>query len=140
MTVMVLSAAITHSTGPMRLNSAPMMISTMRSGRSMKPTLQLGMSDSARAGVAHTHPADHDASDHHHVEKTIGARVIHQQPKEQRHIAIAVNDGIEETAELRDLVGGAGHPAIHHIENAGAYDHQSGVEKHAALVLGVGIA
>src|SRR5438132_941582 len=34
MTVIVLSTAMTHSTGAMRLKSAPMMTSTKRSGRS----------------------------------------------------------------------------------------------------------
>jgi len=36
-------------TGPMRLKTPPMMRRTMRSGRSMKPTLHKGMRDSARA-------------------------------------------------------------------------------------------
>ena len=35
----------------MRLVNAPIMKSTIRSGRSMKPTLHLLMSDSARARV-----------------------------------------------------------------------------------------
>src|SRR3954451_6922926 len=43
--------AITPRTGAMRLNSAPMMISTSRSGRSMNPTLQEPINDSARARV-----------------------------------------------------------------------------------------
>ena len=38
-----------HSTGAMRLNRAPMMIRTRRSGRSMKPTRQEPIRDSARA-------------------------------------------------------------------------------------------
>ena len=49
MTVTVESTAISHSTGAMRLNAPPMISSTSRSGRSMKPTLQAGISASARA-------------------------------------------------------------------------------------------
>ncbi len=94
----------------------------------------------AGAGVAHHYRADHDESDHHHIEKSISAGVINQQPEEQSHIAIAINDGIEEAAELRDLIGCPGHTAIDHVENAGPNDDQPGVEKHAALVLGVGVA
>src|SRR5579883_1736944 len=48
---MVDGTAITHRTGAMRLNTAPMMSSTSRSGRSMNPTLQVPISDSARARV-----------------------------------------------------------------------------------------
>ena len=48
---MVDSTAITQSTGAIRLNTAPMISSTRRSGRSIKPTLQVPISDSARARV-----------------------------------------------------------------------------------------
>ena len=51
MTVTTDSTPITHMTAAMRLVKAPIMKRTMRSGRSMKPTLQRGMSDSARARV-----------------------------------------------------------------------------------------
>src|SRR5579872_4790038 len=50
-TVRLASTAITHSTGAMRSNSAPMISSTTRSGRSMNPTLHCGMVFSARARV-----------------------------------------------------------------------------------------
>ena len=50
-TVRFPSTAITHSTGAMWSNSAPMITSTTRSGRSMKPTLHMGMEFSARARV-----------------------------------------------------------------------------------------
>ena len=50
-TVMVLRTAITQSTGAMRLNSAPRMTRTNRSGRSMNPTLHEPINDSARALV-----------------------------------------------------------------------------------------
>ncbi len=42
---------ITHRAGAMRSNVPPKINSTSRSGRSMKPTLQVGISDSARARV-----------------------------------------------------------------------------------------
>ena len=42
-TVMFPNTAMTHSTGAILSNNAPMMIKTMRSGRSRKPTLQVGM-------------------------------------------------------------------------------------------------
>ena len=48
-TVTIDSTPITHITAAMRLVKAPIMKRTMRSGRSMKPTLHLVMSDSARA-------------------------------------------------------------------------------------------
>jgi len=53
---------------------------------------------------------------------------------------VKFKDGIEEAAELRDLVGGPGHAAVYHVEDASADDYQSGVEKHALLVVGVGKA
>ena len=43
-------------------------------------------------------------------------------------------------AEDRDLVVAPGDAAIHHVEDAGADDHQSRVEKHAAGIGGVGVA
>ena len=46
---MVEIVAITQSTCAMRLKTPPMISSTSRSGLSMKPTLQDGISDSARA-------------------------------------------------------------------------------------------
>ena len=49
MTVSVATIAMTQSAGAMRLNNPPMISRTMRSGRSMKPTLQRGIKDSARA-------------------------------------------------------------------------------------------
>ena len=48
-TVIVETTAITQSTAPIRVVNPPIINKTRRSGRSMKPTLQRGMSDSARA-------------------------------------------------------------------------------------------
>ena len=50
-TVKTESTPITHITAAIRLVNAPIMNSTIRSGRSMKPTLHLAISDSARARV-----------------------------------------------------------------------------------------
>src|SRR3974390_89554 len=94
----------------------------------------------AGAGVAHHHGADHDKRRHHHVEEPIGAGVVNQKTEEQGNVTVAVDDGIEETAELGDLVGGAGHAAVHHVEDARTDDYEPGVEKHALLVVGVGEA
>src|SRR5262249_40050440 len=44
-----------------------------------------------------------------------------------------------EGAEARHLVAGTGDAAVYQIEEAGAEDHQAGVEKHAGLVVCVGI-
>ena len=49
LTVMIDSTSSTHSTPAMRSVKAPIMNSTMRSGRSMKPTLHLSIRHSARA-------------------------------------------------------------------------------------------
>src|SRR5258708_38621847 len=49
MTVIVETTEITQSAGAIRLKIPPRIKRTMRSGRSMKPTLHSGISDSARA-------------------------------------------------------------------------------------------
>src|ERR1035437_3415426 len=49
MTVSVATTEITQSAGAMRLNKPPSISRTMRSGRSMNPTLQSGIRDSALA-------------------------------------------------------------------------------------------
>src|SRR5262245_26613625 len=137
---MLESTAITHSTGAIWLNRAPMMTRTMRSGRSMNPTLQCPIRDSARASVAH-----HDGGNHNHahqddVEEAVGASVVNQQAEEQGHVAVAIDDRIKKSAKYCYLVSGAGDTAIHHVENAGADDHQAGREEHALLVGAVGVA
>ena len=50
-TVTIDSTRITHRTAPIRFVNAPIITSTMRSGRSMNPTLHLSIIDSARARV-----------------------------------------------------------------------------------------
>ena len=89
----------------------------------------------AGAGVADHDRGGHDEGDQHHVEEAVGAGVIDQQAEEDRHVGVAVNDRIEESAEDGDLVGGAGHPAVHHVKDAGADDDQPGVDEAARLVV-----
>ena len=42
--------------------------------------------------------------------------------------------------KMRNLVSSAGDAAVDHVEDARSDNHQPGVEEHAALVLGMGIA
>ena len=46
---------MTHSTAAIRLVNAPIMNSTIRSGRSMKPTLHFSTSDSVASFITHQH-------------------------------------------------------------------------------------
>ena len=93
----------------------------------------------ASAGVADHHGTDHDERHHHHVEEAVGTGVVDQQSEEQGDIAVAVDDGIEEAAELRDLVSSASDAAVNHVEDSGADDDQACVDEHALLVFGVGV-
>jgi hypothetical protein len=86
----------------------------------MKPTRQVPMSDSARA-------------------RAVAATVKDQQSEEERGIAVAVYDGIEKASEAGYLVREAGDAAVYQVEKSRADDDQSGIEKHAALVVAVGI-
>src|SRR5580658_178901 len=59
-----------------------------------------------RAGASIT---NHDSADHrersqHYVEKTVASAVKNKQSEKERSIAVAVDDGIEEASEARDLV------------------------------------
>ena len=116
-TVIVDSTAISHSTGAMRLNKAPMITSTRRSGRSMKPTRQ----EADERFGAGARVADHDGADHHeggqdHVEETVAAGVKNQQSEKLGGVAVAVNDRIEEAAEAGHLVAGAGDASVDQVE------------------------
>src|SRR4051794_8155626 len=49
--------------------------------------------------------ADHQRSAHHQrgqhdIEEAVGSRVVNQQPKIERNVAIAIDDGIEEPAKM----------------------------------------
>ena len=44
------------------------------------------------------------------------------------------------SGQFGGLTGGAGDASVDHVENSGADDDQSGVEEHALLVIGVGVA
>src|SRR6185437_13964847 len=93
---------------------------------------------SAGTRVAHHDRADHDNGDQYQVEEAVGAGIINQKAKEERHIAVAVDDGIKEAAKGGDLVGSAGHAAIHHVKDSSSNDHQPGIEEHARVVSGIG--
>ena len=115
--------AITQSTGAMRLNSAPMMISTTRSGRSRKPDLAFGNGVlGARPRVAHHHRSGHHDCGQHDVEEPVDRGVVNQQADQHAEIGIAVEHGIEKAAEARHPIGLARHAAVHHVEQARA-DH-----------------
>ena len=89
----------------------------------------------AGAGVADHDRGGHDEGDQHHVEEAVGAGVVDQQAEEDRHVGVAVDDGIEKRAEEGDLVGGARHAAVHHVKDAGADDDQPGIDKAARLIV-----
>src|SRR5208282_5796588 len=72
--------------------------------------------------------------------EAVAARVENQQSEEQRGIAVTVDDGIEKPSEAGHLVREAGDAAIHQVEESRSDDDQSGIEKHAALVVAVGIS
>ena len=95
---------------------------------------------SARPRVADHERGDHDEGHQDHVAETVDAAVIDQQPEEEHHVGVAVDDRVEVRAEDCDLVDAAGDAAVDHIEDAGAEDHQAGVEKHGVAVEGVGMS
>src|SRR5258708_21957345 len=92
-------------------------------------------SPTQRPRVTKDNRADHDERDQDKVKEMVGARVINQKAEEQSNVAIAVDHGIKEAAEGCDLIGSAGHAAIHHVKDTGPDDHQSGVWKHSGVVL-----
>src|SRR5262249_33927906 len=94
----------------------------------------------AGARITHQHGADHHEGHQYEIEKPVGAGIVNQQAEEQDYVAVAVNHGIEKAAKRGDLTGSARHAAVHHIKNAGAYDHQTGVEEQAIMVLRVSVA
>ena len=94
----------------------------------------------AGARVADHQRGHHHEGHKHHVAEAVDPTVVDQQTEEQHHIRVAVDHRVEEGAEDGDQVVAAGHAAVHHVEDAGAEDHQACVEKHAAGVGGVGVA
>ena len=83
----------------------------------------------AGAGVADHQRCDHDEGGQNDVEEAVAAGIEDQQAEEQGDVGVAVDDGVEEGAEDGDLLGLAGHAAVHHVEDAGADDDQPGVEE-----------
>ena len=74
------------------------------------------------------------------VKEPSAAGVVDQQPEKQGSIAVAIHHGVEEGAEASHLVAGAGDAAIDQIEESCPEDHEAGIEEHAGLVVGVGVA
>src|SRR5208337_3102067 len=84
--------------------------------------------------------ADHGQRGQQEVEEPVAAGVENQQPEKQRRIAVAVDDGIEKASEAGDLVREAGDTAVYQVEKSRSDDDQAGIEKHAALVVAVGVS
>ena len=83
----------------------------------------------ARPRVTDHYRSRHHDGGQHDIEEAIDAGVVDQQADVQRQVRVAVEDGIEEAAEARHLVGGARHAAVHHIEDRGAgHDHAGPAE------------
>jgi hypothetical protein len=70
----------------------------------------------------------------------IAASVVNQQSEEECDVAIAVDDGIKKRAESGDLSRSARHAAIYHVKNSSADNHQSGIRKEPAIIIGIGVA
>ena len=92
------------------------------------------------AGVADHERRDHDKGGQHDIEEAVAAGIKHQQAEEKNHVAVAIDDRIEEGSEDGDLVGLARHPSVHHVEDAGPDDDQAGVEEQANEIMLVGPA
>ena len=111
---------MTHSTPAMRFVNAPIMNSTMRSGRSMKPTLhfvdeRLG----AGARVARHDREDQRQRGDQHVVAAAELRVEVDQPDEQREIREAIERRIPEGAELRLQLQLVRDLAVDEVEDVG---------------------
>src|SRR6185437_7856516 len=92
----------------------------------------------ASTRIAHHNRADHHDGDQYQVEEAVGAGIINQKAEEESHIAVAVDDGIKEAAKGGDLVGSAGHAAIHHVKDSSSNDHQPGIKEHTRVISGTG--
>ena len=101
-TVMVESTASTHSTGRHAVEEGADDDQHDALGALHEADLAAGNERfGAGAGVADHDRGGHDEGDQHHVEEAVGAGVVHQQAEEDRHVGVAVDDGIEEGAEER---------------------------------------
>ena len=100
------------------------------------PNQRLG----ARPRIAHHQRRHHDKRHQHHIPEPVDPAVVHQQPEKQHHIGIPVDHRIEKRSKDRHLVVLARHPTVHHVEDAGAEDHHSRIEKHPPGIGCVGVA
>src|SRR5208337_753506 len=94
----------------------------------------------AGAGVT-----DHDRANHHDggeddIKEAVASGVKNQESEELGGVAIAVDDGVEKTAEAGHAIAGSSHGAIHQVEETGSDDDQPGVAEHASLTVGVSVA
>ena len=105
----------------MRLVNAPIMKSTMRSGRSMKPTLHFGDQRlGARARVARHDREHHRERRDHHVVGAAQLRVEVDQADEERDVGEAVDDRVPEAAELRSSASSSTRDlAVDEVEDVG---------------------
>ena len=86
-----------HRTIAIRSVSAPMINMTIRSALSRNPTLQAGISDSARGSrVARHDRADDDHSGQAEVEHFVGLGIPDHQSDQHQHVRVTVDDRIEE--------------------------------------------
>ena len=90
------------------------------------------------SGVADHDGADHDEGGEDDPEEASATGVEDQESEELAGVGVAVDDRVEESSEAGDAVGGAGDLSVDEIEESREDDDQSGVEKHALLVRGVG--
>jgi len=88
----------------------------------------------AGAGVADHQAGCHDEGREEDVEVAVAAGVVDNEAEEDGDVGVAVEDGVEEGAEDRDLVGLAGDASVDHIEEACADDDDARVEEHADIV------
>ena len=94
----------------------------------------------AGAGVADHKAGGHDEGYEEDVEEAIAAGVEDEQAEKESDVGVAVEDGVEEGSEDGDLIGLAGYAAVDHVEEAGTDDDEAGVEEHADVVVGAGVA
>ena len=108
----------------MRSNSAPMISSTTRSGRSMKPTLHIGIVFSALSScITHHHRSCHDDRRQHDVERSgLSCRSRPAGPS----AAPSPSSGRERNRRIHRTSSPDWFPgllSVHHVENAGAQNH-----------------
>jgi len=71
----------------------------------------------ACSGVARQHRPRHHNSRQHNIEEPINTRVVDEQPHQQDEVGVAVEHGIKEPTEARDLIALARHRTINQVEN-----------------------